>query len=190
MIPDIAGIPKFKSDLLEIEALVAIARELDVMDTMADIFDRLFMVAGTRDFLPLFSCLNMYISRIKWIRMGYFGLGYIVPWPVLYANMPYLDPKLTQTASRLLDKKESRTNIEAFSEDLAYGMGEYPQRISVPEVKRLSAGLKSAVRIPRFKRVEKKARVDLKFKITKEISELENEFFEFNPAFHVPPVAL
>ncbi|KAI8893461.1 hypothetical protein BC833DRAFT_608313 [Globomyces pollinis-pini] len=81
--------PRITSDIKEVDALAELISQLGVpIDIhLTESFHRLVELAGSRDFLPLFSSIQEYVHKLKWAREGLFNTGYIVPWMSLYANV-------------------------------------------------------------------------------------------------------
>jgi hypothetical protein len=78
-----------KSDIRDIEQLGDLINQLGLnLDVqVTDAFQRLVELAGSKDFLPLFSHIQNYALKLKWAREGRWNTGYVVPWMNLYSSL-------------------------------------------------------------------------------------------------------
>ncbi|KAK5670901.1 hypothetical protein QVD99_002671 [Batrachochytrium dendrobatidis] len=79
---------RLKSDICELEALGAIIHSMQIPQNriITQAMERLLQLAGTKHFLPEFSCFQIIILQAKWAREGKFDLGYSIPWKDVYSS--------------------------------------------------------------------------------------------------------
>ncbi|KAH6593247.1 hypothetical protein BASA50_007453 [Batrachochytrium salamandrivorans] len=83
--------------------------------------ERLLELAGTAQFLPEFSCLQIIVLRVKWAREGRFNIGYTIPWTEVHSAWGQ-EPLLKDVATRVTYPNQ-RTSLD-FSNVLS-GMSPY-----------------------------------------------------------------
>jgi hypothetical protein len=78
-----------KSDIRDIEQLGDLINQLglNVDGQVTEAFQRLVELAGSKDFLPLYSHIQSYALKLKWAREGRWNTGYVVPWINLYSSL-------------------------------------------------------------------------------------------------------
>ena len=83
------SIQRIKSDLKKVENLGELLTQMAIpVDfKMIETFQKMQELAGSREFLPIYSQVNYLISKLKWAREGIFDSGYIIPWMSLYSHV-------------------------------------------------------------------------------------------------------
>jgi hypothetical protein len=99
--PNCFSASRIKSDIQDIESLGELITKLKIpMDAlMAEAFQKLVDLAGTKDFFPEYSKIQEIVLKLKWAREGIFNTGYCVPWVTLYSALG-TNSQLSSVATR------------------------------------------------------------------------------------------
>ncbi|KAJ3371964.1 hypothetical protein HDU91_004738 [Kappamyces sp. JEL0680] len=79
---------RIKNDLQQVDTLGELINQLAIpFDVaMAEAFQKLGDLAGSKEFSPTYATLHQYVLKLKWAREGYWETGYIVPWISIYSS--------------------------------------------------------------------------------------------------------
>ena len=91
---------RIKQDIQELENLCELITQQNFHvdpQKLSEAFRELVSLAGSREFLPVYSRLFQYVSNLKWAREGKFETGYVVPWINLYSAL-----RASQSTSHLV----------------------------------------------------------------------------------------
>jgi hypothetical protein len=123
---------RIKHDLCQIDGLGELINQLAIpFDlNMAEVFQKLTELAGSKEFLPVYANIHHYLSKLKWARDGSWESGYIVSWINIYSSFNNRDTPCNELQSIANHAASSSKSPLVKSPINTYGRGFRPVELN------------------------------------------------------------